>query len=99
MMIDPPDPSNKWELKDYTAAESRQAREEYEAFKHQREAIYTDKMNQYVYARSSIGHPRVTPDKVMQITKKNDERGVSDFAFILENGQCSKAALRAYFED
>lgn len=75
-----------------------EARALYETRQHEQEAIYTDKMNEYAHARSCVGHPRVTDDEIMQITKKNDARGISDFALVLQDGVCWKAPLRAYFE-
>lgn len=63
------------------------------------EASYQDAMNKYAHARSRVGQPRVAPDEVMQITKKNPKRGVSDFALVLQGGVCWKAPLRAYFEE
>lgn len=98
IMLDPPNPSNKWEIKTHTVEDSARAREEYETMKHAKEAKYQDEMNKYAHARSCIGHPRVTPDEVMQITKKNPKRGVSDFALVLDGGVCWKAPLKPYFE-
>lgn len=62
------------------------------------ESYYQDDMNEYAHARSCVGHPRITPDEVMKITKKNTTRGIADFALVLQEGVCWKAPLKAYFE-
>jgi hypothetical protein len=76
-----------------------QARMQYEEMKQTDEARYQNDLQEYAHARSSVGHPRVTLDETMQITKRNPKRKVSDFALVLQDGVCWKAPLTAYFED
>jgi len=62
------------------------------------EARYQDNLNKYGHARAVIGHPRITPDQVIQLTKRNQKRKISDTALVLQEGICWKEELVAYFE-
>jgi hypothetical protein len=80
-------------------AEHQHARSEWELERSNADAQYQDAMNIYAHARSCVGHHRVSPEQVMQITRRNPERKVSDHALVLQEGACWINNLWAYFEE
>jgi len=71
---------------------------EHQAKEKKAEAQYTDEMNRYHHARQSVGHARIAPEQVMQMTARNPKRKVADHALVLHGGVCYRQALKAYFE-
>lgn len=80
-------------------AEHIEARAYWDTKKANAEADYTDKMNRYQHARQCVGHARITPSQVMEITARNPTRNVSDFALVLRGGECFRSPLKPYFEN
>ena len=95
-----------WEkLQDYWLWDQKEVAEKWALDKkleeHRRtdaEATYNDLMNQYAYAKSSVGHPRIAPQEVMQITARNEARKVSDKAIVLRSGNAFLINMQPYFE-
>jgi len=76
----------------------QRARSHWELDRSNSEARYQDDMNIYAHARSCVGHPRVSPEEVRQITKRNPKRKIADNALVLKDGVCYIQPLKAYFE-
>jgi len=63
------------------------------------QSVYQDELNEYQHARNSIGRPRISPEQVQFITKRNPIRKISDTALTIREGQVFKKSLHAYFEE
>jgi hypothetical protein len=47
---------------------------------------------------SLLGQPRVSASEVMQITRKNEDRNIIDFALVLREGVCYRQFMIAHWE-
>lgn len=92
----PPNPNQF--LGDWEADKHARKVGEWQALQQNKEAEFQDAMNAYAHARSCVGHPRVAPEQVAQITKRNEHRKIADNALVLREGVCYIHPLTAYFE-
>lgn len=71
---------------------------DYEVKRANHEADYNDAMNQYAYAKQAVGHLRVTPQDVMQMTARSDTRKIAEKAIIVRSGDAFLIDMHPHFE-
>ncbi len=79
-------------------AHHQHARARLDQIEKQKQATFNDQMNDYSHAKATVGHPRVSPEQVMEITKRNPDRKIADQAIVIREGIGYLQNLRAYFE-
>jgi len=62
------------------------------------EANYQDKMNQYAHAKATVGHTRLQPNKIMEITARSPVRKIAEYAICVSQGQSWGYNPHPYFE-
>lgn len=91
-------PSRDQFLGDWEADKHARTVGQWQALQQNKEAEFQDAMNTYGHARACVGYPRVPPEQVAQITKRNERRKIADNALVLREGMCYLHPLTAYFE-
>lgn len=85
-----PDPTNA-NRHNLASAEWRQAKEN-------TEAGYQDALTRYRQAERTIGHPRITPQEAMALTRKHDRRKIAECSLMMKSGACYRIEHKAFWE-
>ena len=81
-----------------TANRHNLASAEWRQEKENSEAGYQDALTRYRQAERTIGHPRITPQEAMALTRKHDARKVSECALMMKSVLCYRIQHKAYWE-